>query len=98
MGISAVAIAIIGIITTIVVRARKVIKQGSKVVSSLAKAIANIAKKLGLVIEPILSLITQMLTGEQKVLNSFLKNLWLLAVALAYFVYNQYKQVNFFFL
>ena len=54
VGLSAVAIAIAGIITTIVIRARKVIKQGSKAVNSLANAIVNIAKKLGSLIVPTL--------------------------------------------
>ena len=55
VGLSAVAIAIAGIITTIVIRTSKVIKQGSKAVNSLAEAIANTAKKLGLLIAPILN-------------------------------------------
>ena len=57
MGISAVAIAITGIITTMVVRARKVVKQGAMAMSSLRKAIANVAKKLGLLIAPTLNLV-----------------------------------------
>ena len=85
MGISAVAISIAGIITTIIISARKVIKQG-------AKAIANVAKKLGPLIGPILNLIAQMLTWGAKGIEFLSKNLWLLAIALAYFVYDQYKQ------
>ena len=66
VGLSAVAIAIVGIITTIVIRARKVIKQGSKAVNSLAKAHVNLAKKLGPLIRPLLNLIAQMLTWGSK--------------------------------
>ena len=92
MGISAVAIAIAGIITTIVVRPRKVVKQGAKVMSSLAKAVTNIAKKLGPLIVLILNLVAQMLTRGAKGIEFFAKNLWLLAIALAYLVYDQYKE------
>ena len=92
VGLSAVAIAIAGIITTIVIRARKVIKQGSKAVNSFAKAIANIAKKLGPLIAPVLNLIAQMLTWGAKGIEFLAKNLWLLAIALAYLVYDQYKK------
>ena len=89
---AAAAIAIAGIITTIVIRARKVIKQGSKAVNSLAKAIANIAKELGPLIAPILNLIAQMLTWGAKGIEFLAKNLWLLAIVLTYFVYNEYKK------
>ena len=77
VGISAVAIAITGIITTIVVRARKAIKQGSKAVSNLMKAIGNIAKKLGPLLAPILNLTAQMLTWGVKGIEFLSKNLWL---------------------
>ena len=80
---------IAGIITTIVIRTRKVIKQGSKAVNSLAKAIANIGKKLGLLIAPILNLIAQMLTWGAKGIEFLAKNLWLLAIMIAYFVYDR---------
>ena len=92
VGLSAVAIAIAGVITTIVIRARKVIKQGPKAVNSLAKAIANIAKKLGPLIAPILNLIAQMLMWGAKGIEFLAKNLWLLAIAIGYFVYDQYKE------
>ena len=92
VGISAVAIAIAGIITTIVVRAGKVVKQGAKAMSSLAKAIANVAKKLGPLIASILNLVAQMLTWGAKGIEFLAKNLWLLAIALAYLVYDQYKE------
>ena len=81
LGISAVAISIADIITTIIVSARKVIKQG-----------ANVAKKVGPLIAPILNLIAQMLIWGAKGIEFLSKNLWLLAMALAYFVYDQYNQ------
>ena len=100
VGISAVAIAIACIITTIVIRARKVKKQGSKAVNSLAKAIVSIAKKLGPLIAPVLNLIAQMLTWGVKGIEFLAKNLWLLTIALAYFLYDEYKErkkeINFF--
>ena len=92
IGISAVAISVAGIITTIVVSARKAVKQAAKAVSSLAKALANVAKKLGPLIAPILNLVAKMLTWGAKDIEFFAKGLWLLAIALAYLVYNQYKE------
>ena len=59
--------------------------------SSLAKALANVAKKLGPLMAPILNIIAQMLTWGAKAIEFLSKNLWLLAIALAYFVYDQYK-------
>ena len=54
-GLSTVAIAVAGIIATIVVRARNVIKQDSK-------AVANFAKALGPLFSSVLNLIAQILT------------------------------------
>ncbi len=44
-GVSAVAISVAGIITTIVMAGRKAVKQGAKAVGKFGKAIANLAKK-----------------------------------------------------
>ena len=74
LGLSAVAIVIAGIVTTIVIRVRSV---------------ANIAKKLGPLLSPILNLIAQILTWGAKGIAFLAKNLWILAIVPAYFLYNE---------
>ena len=85
MGLSAIAIA------TIVIRVRKVIKQGANAVGSIAKALKNLAKKLGPIIAPLLNLISQIFILGAKGIPFLVKNLLLLAIVLAYFIYDQYK-------
>ena len=58
---------------------------------SLAKALANIVKKLGPLLAPILNFIAQILTWGAKGVAFLAKNLWILAIAIAYFLYNEYK-------
>ena len=91
LGLSAVAISVTGIITTIVMGARKALKLGSKAVGNLAKAIANIGKNFGAVTSAILNLISQISWGAKGI--AFLaKNLWILAIAITYFLYEEYKE------
>ena len=55
LGLSAVAISVAGIITTIIVSARNTLKQGAKAVGNLGKAIVNIGKSFGAVISAVLN-------------------------------------------
>ena len=66
LGLSAVAISVAGIITTIVMGARNTLKQGAKAVGNLGKAIANIGKNFGAVISAVLNLISQILSWGAK--------------------------------
>ena len=76
IGLSAISISISVIMTTII---------GANALGSLAKALKNMEKKLG-------SLIAQILTWGAKGIEFLAKNLWLLAIVIAYFVYDQYKE------
>ena len=92
IGLSVISISIAGIITTIIIGARRAIKQGANALGSLGKALANLAKKLGPLLAPLLNLISQILTWGAKGIAFLAKNLWILAIALAYFLYNRWKE------
>ena len=92
LGLSAVAISVAGIITAIVIRARNALKQGAKAVGNLGKAIANIGKNFGAVISAVLNLISQILSWGAKGIAFLAKNLWILVIAITWFLYDQYKE------
>ncbi len=54
-GVSAVAISVAGIITTVVISGRNAVKKGAKAVGQFGKALANLAKKAGPAIATILN-------------------------------------------
>ena len=91
LGLSAVVIEVAGIITTIVMSARNALKQGGKAVGNLGKVIANIGKNFGAVISSVLNLIVQILSWGAKGVAFLAKNLWILAIAITYFLYKEYK-------
>ena len=68
-GVSAVAISVAGIITTIIMTGRKAIKQGAKAVGEFGKAVPNLAKKAGRTIAAILNNLAQVLTWGAKALE-----------------------------
>ncbi len=88
---SAVAISIAGIITTIVIAGRNAAKKGAKAVGQFGKALANVAKKAAPAIATILNILAQALTWGAKALESLSRNLWIVALALTYFLYNEIK-------
>ena len=61
LGLSAVAISVAGILTTIIIGGRNALKQGAKAVGKLGKAISNIGKNFGAVISSVLNLIGSIL-------------------------------------
>ena len=85
IGLSAIAITIAGIVTTVVIAGRKAVKQTARATGKLAKALVNIGKKLGPLIAPMLNLMAQAITWGAKGLEFLSKNLWWIAVAFAYF-------------
>ena len=92
VAISGLAIGIAGLIKTIILRARKVVQKGAQKTSEFSKAVANLGKKLWPLLSPIFSIITQILTWGAKGLAFLATNLWILAIALAWFMYDQYKE------
>jgi hypothetical protein len=85
--ISAVAISVAGIITTIIMGARSVAKEGARATSKFAKAIANLARKVRPVLASVLNLIPKWVA---KGIAFLAENLWILALALTYFLYSEY--------
>ena len=92
-GISVVAISVAGIITTIVMGARTVIKKGARATSKFARTLAKVGEKVAPVIGGLLNLAAKLLTLSAGVIDYLAKNLWVLAVALAYILYEKkYKK------
>ncbi len=90
-GVSAVAISIAGIITTIVIAGRSAVKKGAKAVGQFGNALANVAKKAAPAITTILNILAQALTWGAKALEFLSRSLWIVALALTYFLYNEVK-------
>ena len=92
-GISVVAISVAGIITTIVMGVRTVIKKGAQATSKFAKALAKLGEKAAPVIGGLFNLAAKLLTSSANAIGFLAKNLWLLAVGLAYLLYEKKKEV-----
>ncbi len=90
-GVSAVAISVAGIITTVVISGRNAVKKGAKAVGQFGKALANLAKKAGPAIATILNILAQVLTWGAKALEFLSRNLWIVALFLTYLVYDTVK-------
>ena len=75
LGLSAVAISVAGILTTIIIGARNALKSGAKAVGNFAKAIANIGKNFGALISSLLNLIGSILAWGAKGIHFLSKNL-----------------------
>ena len=92
-GISAVAISVAGIITTIRVAGRGAVRAGAGAVGSFAKGLAKVAKALGPVVGAVIGLVSKVLCIGAKGLEWVSRNLWSLALLIAYVVYEQvYKK------
>ncbi len=91
VGVSAVAISVAGIITTVVISGRNAVKKGAKAVGQFGKALANLAKKAGPAIVTILNVLAQALSWGAKALEFLSRNLWIVALFLTYLVYDTIK-------
>ena len=91
VGISAIAITIAGIATTVIIAGRNAVKATAKATGRLAKALVNLGKKLGSLIAPLLNLMAQAISWGAKGIAFLSKNLWMIVVAFAWFLYNAYK-------
>ena len=80
VGLSALAVSIAGIRTTITVSARKAILCGAQATGKFAKALYNLGKKLGALIAPLLNTLAQVNSLDAKRLTWLASNLWLLVV------------------
>ena len=89
-GISAVAISVAGIITTILMGARTVVQKGAQATSKFARALAKVGEKVAPIIGGLLNLAAKLLTLSADAVGFLAKNLWLLAVGIAYILYKKY--------
>ena len=89
-GICVVAISVAGIITTIVMGARTAIKKGAQATSKFARTLAKVGEKVAPIIGGLLNLAAKLLTLSANAVGFLAKNLWLLAVGIAYFLYKKY--------
>ena len=94
-GISVVAISVAGIITMIVMGARNAVKRGAKATSKFAKALVKLGKKAAPVIGGLLNITAKLLSLGADAVGFLSKNLWILAVAIAYALYERRKNVNY---
>ena len=83
IGLSAIAITIAGIVTTVVIAGRRAVKSAAKATGKLAKALVNIGGKLGPLLAPLLNLMATAISWGAKGLEFLSRNLWMLAVAFA---------------
>ena len=91
-GLSVVAISVAGIITTIVMGARNAVRGGARATSKFATALAKVGEKVAPVIGGLLNLASKLLTLGAKGIGWLANNLWLLAVVIAYALYEEYKR------
>lgn len=91
VGLSAVAISVAGVITTVVSGARNAAKRGGKALKKFAKSVYNTGKKLGPLLSALGTILSKMILLGGQGLMWLSQNLWILALALSYFIYNEYK-------
>ena len=91
IGISAIAITLAGIATTVIIAGRGAVKATAKATGKLAKALVNLGKKLGPLIAPFLNLLAQAISWGAKGIAFLAKNLWMIVIAFAWFLFEAYK-------
>ncbi|CAB4025256.1 Hypothetical predicted protein [Paramuricea clavata] len=90
--LSAIAISIAGIITTVVVAGKNTLISAAKGVGEVGKALGKIAKAALPVIVPILNMLATVLKWGVKGIEFLAKNLWILAILIAGYLYNYFKK------
>ena len=91
VGMSAIAITLAGIATTVIIAGRSAVKATAKATGRLAKALVNLGKKLGPLIVPFLNLMAQAISWGAKGIAFLAKNLWMIVIAFAWFLFKAYK-------
>ena len=93
-GISVIAISVAGIITTIVMGMKTVAVRGAKAASKFGKFLAKLAEKAGPVLGALLNLAAGLLKLGAKGISFLAENLWILAVIIAYALWEKAKKVR----
>ena len=91
-GISVVAISVAGIITTIVMGMRTIVKSGASATSKFVKFSGKVAEKAGPVLGALLNLAAGLLKLGAKAVSFLSENLWILAVLITYALWDQAKK------
>ena len=91
IGMSAIAITLAGIATTVIIAGRGAVKATGKATGKLAKTLVNLGKKLGPLIAPLLNLMAQAISWGAKGIAFLSKNLWMIVIAFAWFLRELYK-------
>ena len=91
-GISVIAISVAGIITTIVMGMKTVVVGGAKAASKFGKFLAKLAEKAGPVLGALLNLAAGLLKLGAKGISFLAENLWILAVIIAYALWDRAKR------
>ena len=89
LGLSAVAISAAGIITTIIIAGRGAVKAGARATKKFAKGLAKVAEKVAPVLGALLNLVGNVLKLGAKGLDWVSRNLWSLALLIAYLAYDK---------
>ena len=92
LGLSAIAITVAGIITTVIIGARNVIVKGAQATGKFAKALAKLGKELGPVLGQLFNMIARLVSLGAKGLAWLTSNLWVLAIAAAWLIYDYSKE------
>jgi hypothetical protein len=92
LGLSAIAITVAGIITTVVIGARNVIVKGAQATGKFAKALAKLGKELGPVLGQLFNMIAKLVSLGAKGQAWLASNLWVLAIAVAWLIYDYSKE------
>ena len=71
---------------------RNALKQGAKATANIGKNLKGVLGTFGAVISAVLNLISQVLSWGAKGIAFLAKNLWILAIAITYFLYEEYKK------
>ncbi|CAB4040038.1 Hypothetical predicted protein [Paramuricea clavata] len=90
--LSAIAISIAGIITTVVVAGKKTLVGAAKGVGEVGKAFGKLAKAALPIFIPILNMLATILKWGAKGIEFLAKNLWILAILIAGYLYNYLKK------
>ena len=90
-GISVIAISVAGIITTIVMGMKTVVVGSAKAASKFGKFLAKLAEKAGPVLGALLNLAAGLLKLGAKGISFLTENLWILAVIIAYALWEKAK-------
>ena len=87
LGASALAASVAGLITTIIIGARKAAVKGAQATKSFAKFVRDAIKKLGPWAVPIANFLYTVLKGGVSLLGWLASNLWVLLLAFLYYYY-----------